>query len=183
MCVLLKVHRCACVPVHTNLFIPFAMCVWSCISADFSPPASPLSVLFPPRECFGEVEPLPVWDWSTAWVEDLEAQLKASRDARRTTASSRHSGVEHWRGQRESSHKTPSQRWSAQVSDWRSFGPLFCFLGWVYSAVVKNTFSCKVWISFSTWTIVQEIHIGIQRNVNNQFYLINHIIYAFIWRV
>ncbi|KAA0704054.1 Roundabout -like protein 1 [Triplophysa tibetana] len=80
------------------------------LSADFSPPASPLSVLFPPRECFGEVEPLPMWDWSTAWVEELEAQLKTSRDARRTTASSRHSGVEQWRGQQDSSHKTHSQR-------------------------------------------------------------------------
>ncbi|XP_016416933.1 roundabout homolog 4-like [Sinocyclocheilus rhinocerous] len=63
--------------------------------SDFSPPASPLSVLFPPRECFGEVEPLPVWDWSTAWVEELEAQFKASREARRTPTSSRHSGIEH----------------------------------------------------------------------------------------
>ncbi|XDV54351.1 hypothetical protein PO909_022654 [Leuciscus waleckii] len=74
--------------------------------SDFSPPASPLSVLFPPRECFGEVEPLPVWDWSTAWVEELEAQFKASRETRRTATSSRHSGVEHWRGHLE----TPSHR-------------------------------------------------------------------------
>ncbi|CAM4729848.1 unnamed protein product [Leuciscus chuanchicus] len=74
--------------------------------SDFSPPASPLSVLFPPRECFGEVEPLPVWDWSTAWVEELEAQFKASRETRRTATSSRHSGIEHWRGHLE----TPSHR-------------------------------------------------------------------------
>ncbi|XP_016120043.1 roundabout homolog 4-like [Sinocyclocheilus grahami] len=72
--------------------------------SDFSPPASPLSVLFPPRECFGEVEPLPVWDWSTAWVEELEAQFKASSEARRTATSSRHSGIERWRGHLE----TPS---------------------------------------------------------------------------
>nr|XP_055064219.1 roundabout homolog 1 isoform X2 [Misgurnus anguillicaudatus] len=77
--------------------------------SDFSPPASPLSALFPPRDCFGDVEPMPVWDWSTTWVEELEAQLRASRDARRT-ATSRHSGIEHWRGQLESSNKTPSQR-------------------------------------------------------------------------
>ncbi|XP_077098499.1 roundabout homolog 4 isoform X2 [Siphateles boraxobius] len=74
--------------------------------SDFSPPASPLSVVFPPRECFGEVEPLPVWDWSTAWVEELEAQFKASRETRRTATSSRHSGIEHWRGHLE----TPSHR-------------------------------------------------------------------------
>ncbi|XP_067253905.1 roundabout homolog 4 isoform X1 [Chanodichthys erythropterus] len=74
--------------------------------SDFSPPASPLSVLFPPRECFGEVEPLPVWDWSTAWVEELEAQFKASRETRRTATSSRHSGIERWRGHLE----TPSHR-------------------------------------------------------------------------
>ncbi|XP_051764651.1 roundabout homolog 1 isoform X2 [Ctenopharyngodon idella] len=74
--------------------------------SDFSPPASPLSVLFPPRECFGEVEPLPVWDWSTAWVEELEAQFKASRDTRRPATSSRLSGIERWRGHLE----TPSHR-------------------------------------------------------------------------
>ncbi|KAK7125700.1 hypothetical protein R3I93_021164 [Phoxinus phoxinus] len=74
--------------------------------SDFSPPASPLSVLFPPRECFGELEPLPVWDWSTAWVEELEAQFKASRETRRAGTSSRHSGIEHWRGHLE----TPSHR-------------------------------------------------------------------------
>ncbi|KAJ8398988.1 hypothetical protein AAFF_G00416550 [Aldrovandia affinis] len=49
--------------------------------SDFSPPASPLSALFPPRECFGELEPLPVWDWSTAWVEEIEAQYHSSRGA------------------------------------------------------------------------------------------------------
>ncbi|TRY88282.1 hypothetical protein DNTS_009328 [Danionella cerebrum] len=69
----------------------------------FSPPASPLSVLFPPRECFGEVEPMPVWDWSTAWVEELEAQMK---DTRRPLASSRNSCIEDWRGRL----KTPSLR-------------------------------------------------------------------------
>ncbi|XP_062309897.1 roundabout homolog 1 isoform X2 [Osmerus eperlanus] len=75
--------------------------------SDFSPPASPLSALFPPArgeaargeaargeaargeaargeaargevgECFGELDPMPVWDWSTAWVEDMEAQYRA----------------------------------------------------------------------------------------------------------
>ncbi|XP_036381741.1 roundabout homolog 1 isoform X2 [Megalops cyprinoides] len=50
--------------------------------SDFSPPASPLSALFPPRECFGELDPLPVWDWSTAWVEEIEAQYRSSRGAR-----------------------------------------------------------------------------------------------------
>ncbi|KAK6317297.1 hypothetical protein J4Q44_G00126970 [Coregonus suidteri] len=50
--------------------------------SDFSPPASPLSALFPPArgeggECFGELDPMPVWDWSTAWVEEMEAQYRA----------------------------------------------------------------------------------------------------------
>uniref|UniRef100_A0A8C8MAY8 Roundabout, axon guidance receptor, homolog 4 (Drosophila) n=1 Tax=Oncorhynchus tshawytscha TaxID=74940 RepID=A0A8C8MAY8_ONCTS len=50
--------------------------------SDFSPPASPLSALFSPargeeEECFGELDPMPVWDWSTAWVEEMEAQYRA----------------------------------------------------------------------------------------------------------
>ncbi|KAJ8347591.1 hypothetical protein SKAU_G00261800 [Synaphobranchus kaupii] len=49
--------------------------------SDFSPPASPLSALFPPRECFGELDPMPVWDWSTAWVDEIEAQHRSSRGA------------------------------------------------------------------------------------------------------
>ncbi|KAF4081995.1 hypothetical protein AMELA_G00146710 [Ameiurus melas] len=50
--------------------------------SDFSPPGSPLSMLFPPRDCFGEVDPLAVWDWSTAWVEEMEAQFRGSADTR-----------------------------------------------------------------------------------------------------
>ncbi|XP_062870532.1 roundabout homolog 1 isoform X2 [Trichomycterus rosablanca] len=46
--------------------------------SDFSPPGSPLSMLFPPRDCFGEVDPLAVWDFSTTWVEEMEAQIRAS---------------------------------------------------------------------------------------------------------
>lgn len=51
-------------------------------SPDFSPPASPLSALFHPApdegaECFGELDPMPVWDWSTTWVEEMEAQYRA----------------------------------------------------------------------------------------------------------
>lgn len=43
--------------------------------SDFSPPGSPLSMLLPPpRDCFGDLDPLPVWDWSTAWVEEMESQ-------------------------------------------------------------------------------------------------------------
>ncbi|KAL4608689.1 hypothetical protein GN956_G24590 [Arapaima gigas] len=49
--------------------------------SDFSPPASPLSALFPPTDCFGELEPLPVWEWSAAWLEEMEAQFRASRSA------------------------------------------------------------------------------------------------------
>ncbi|KAL0994534.1 hypothetical protein UPYG_G00123610 [Umbra pygmaea] len=50
--------------------------------SDFSPPASPLSAIFPVAqgekgECFGELDPMPIWDWSTAWVEEMEAQYRA----------------------------------------------------------------------------------------------------------
>ncbi|XP_028839568.1 roundabout homolog 1 isoform X2 [Denticeps clupeoides] len=47
--------------------------------SDFTPPASPLSGLFPTQDCFGEVAPLPVWDWSMAWVEEMEAQYRQSQ--------------------------------------------------------------------------------------------------------
>ncbi|XP_027016607.2 roundabout homolog 1 isoform X1 [Tachysurus fulvidraco] len=53
--------------------------------SDFSPPGSPLSMLFPPRDCFGEVDPLAVWDWSTAWVEEMEAQFRASTETPQNT--------------------------------------------------------------------------------------------------
>ncbi|XP_066564116.1 roundabout homolog 4 isoform X2 [Amia ocellicauda] len=50
--------------------------------SDFSPPASPLSGLFPPQtSCFGELAPLPLWDWSTAWVEEMEEQYCPPRGA------------------------------------------------------------------------------------------------------
>ncbi|KAM8835506.1 roundabout homolog 4 isoform 1-T1 [Synchiropus picturatus] len=46
--------------------------------SDFSPPASPLSGLYAPFrpevERFGE--PVPAWDWSLAWVEEMEAQYR-----------------------------------------------------------------------------------------------------------
>ncbi|XP_044077930.1 roundabout homolog 1 isoform X2 [Siniperca chuatsi] len=49
--------------------------------SDFSPPASPLSALYPSfhaeGDSFGELEPVPAWDWSTAWVEEMEAQYRA----------------------------------------------------------------------------------------------------------
>ncbi|KAB5543543.1 hypothetical protein PHYPO_G00080410 [Pangasianodon hypophthalmus] len=53
--------------------------------SDFSPPGSPLSMLFPPRDCFGEVDPLTAWDWSTAWVEEMEAQFRASTETSQNT--------------------------------------------------------------------------------------------------
>ncbi|GAA6111174.1 roundabout homolog 1 isoform X1 [Tachysurus ichikawai] len=53
--------------------------------SDFSPPGSPLSMLFPPRDCFGEVDPLAVWDWSTAWVEEMEAQFRSSTETPQNT--------------------------------------------------------------------------------------------------
>ncbi|XP_076876576.1 roundabout homolog 4 isoform X2 [Brachyhypopomus gauderio] len=64
--------------------------------SDFSPPASPLSMLLPPRDCFREVDAQRGWDWSTAWVEEMEAQLRASRQAREPAASSRHGRTEPW---------------------------------------------------------------------------------------
>uniref|UniRef100_UPI003AAB9EC6 roundabout homolog 4 n=1 Tax=Centroberyx gerrardi TaxID=166262 RepID=UPI003AAB9EC6 len=56
--------------------------------SDFSPPASPLSALFPPfrgeGDSFGEPEPMPAWDWSMAWVEEMEAQYRAQYPGRNT---------------------------------------------------------------------------------------------------
>lgn len=49
--------------------------------SDFSPPASPLSALYPSfhanRDSFGDLEPVPAWDWSMAWLEDMENQYRA----------------------------------------------------------------------------------------------------------
>ncbi|KAM3868725.1 roundabout homolog 4 [Diretmus argenteus] len=55
--------------------------------SDFSPPASPLSALFPPfrgegDSSFGEPEPVPAWDWSSAWVQEMEAQYRAQHPGR-----------------------------------------------------------------------------------------------------
>ncbi|XP_074527603.1 roundabout homolog 4 isoform X2 [Halichoeres trimaculatus] len=48
--------------------------------SDFSPPASPLSALYPSfrgdGDSYGELEPVPAWDWSMAWVEEMEAQYR-----------------------------------------------------------------------------------------------------------
>ncbi|KAI3373941.1 hypothetical protein L3Q82_021984 [Scortum barcoo] len=56
--------------------------------SDFSPPASPLSALYPPfraeGDSFGELEPVPAWDWSMAWVEEMEAQYRAHYPGRNT---------------------------------------------------------------------------------------------------
>ncbi|XP_015464281.3 roundabout homolog 2 isoform X1 [Astyanax mexicanus] len=81
--------------------------------SDFSPPGSPLSMLFPPRDCFGEVDPLPVWDWNTAWVEEMEAQFRASREGRDGREGMGLSRREHWGDLPHSKlalHKTNSQR-------------------------------------------------------------------------
>ncbi|XP_056267109.1 roundabout homolog 1-like isoform X2 [Pseudoliparis swirei] len=49
--------------------------------SDFSPPASPLSASYPSFRAegnsLGELEPVPAWDWSSAWVEDMEARCRA----------------------------------------------------------------------------------------------------------
>ncbi|XP_071317205.1 roundabout homolog 4 isoform X1 [Trachinotus anak] len=56
--------------------------------SDFSPPASPLSALYPSfraeGDAFGELEPVPAWDWSMAWVEEMEAQYRAHYPGRNT---------------------------------------------------------------------------------------------------
>lgn len=56
--------------------------------SDFSPPASPLSALYPPfraeGDSFGELEPVPAWDWSTAWMEEMEAQYRTHYPGRST---------------------------------------------------------------------------------------------------
>ncbi|XP_055082794.1 roundabout homolog 1 isoform X2 [Periophthalmus magnuspinnatus] len=48
--------------------------------SDFSPPASPLSVLYPSYhlegDSFGDLDPVPAWDWKTAWMEEMEEQYK-----------------------------------------------------------------------------------------------------------
>ncbi|KAM9385751.1 roundabout homolog 4 [Pholidichthys leucotaenia] len=55
--------------------------------SDFSPPASPLSTLCPSfrpdsGDPFGELEPVPAWDWSMALVEEMEAQCRAHHSGR-----------------------------------------------------------------------------------------------------
>ncbi|KAM8898331.1 roundabout homolog 4 isoform 3-T3 [Spinachia spinachia] len=49
--------------------------------SDFSPPASPLGALYPAffgdGTQLGELEPVPAWDWSSAWVEEMEARCRA----------------------------------------------------------------------------------------------------------
>ncbi|XP_026856557.2 roundabout homolog 1 isoform X1 [Electrophorus electricus] len=81
--------------------------------SDFSPPASPLSMRFPTRDCFGEVDPLPVWDWSMSWVEEMEAQLRSSKETRGPAVSPRRGSAESW-GElphsRPSIYNTASQR-------------------------------------------------------------------------
>ncbi|XP_040907586.1 roundabout homolog 1 isoform X2 [Toxotes jaculatrix] len=56
--------------------------------SDFSPPASPLSALYPSfraeGDSFGEPEPVPAWDWSMAWMEEMEAQYRAHYPGRNT---------------------------------------------------------------------------------------------------
>eukprot|EP00064_Thunnus_orientalis_P001310 superscaffoldBa00000089_g1313 len=56
--------------------------------SDFSPPASPLSGLYPSfraeGDSFGELEPVPAWDWSMAWMEEMEAQYRVHYPGRNT---------------------------------------------------------------------------------------------------
>ncbi|XP_041865190.1 roundabout homolog 4 isoform X2 [Melanotaenia boesemani] len=57
---------------------------------DFSPPASPLSALYPSfradDDSTGELEPVPAWDWSMAWMEDMETQYKHRYPGRNSKA-------------------------------------------------------------------------------------------------
>ncbi|XP_056910938.1 roundabout homolog 2 isoform X3 [Takifugu flavidus] len=54
--------------------------------SDFSPPASPLSILYPSLrsegDLFGEQERVPVWDWNVAWMEEMEAKVRAHHPVR-----------------------------------------------------------------------------------------------------
>nr|XP_046267177.1 roundabout homolog 1 isoform X2 [Scatophagus argus] len=56
--------------------------------SDFSPPASPLSALYPSfrveGDSFGELEPVPAWDWNMAWVEEMESKYRAHYPGRHT---------------------------------------------------------------------------------------------------
>ncbi|XP_051902192.1 roundabout homolog 1 isoform X2 [Hippocampus zosterae] len=56
--------------------------------SEFSPPASPLSSLYPPfcaeDHRLREVDPVPAWDWSVNWMEELEAQYRAHDPGRNT---------------------------------------------------------------------------------------------------
>ncbi|KAM9348952.1 roundabout homolog 4 [Symphorus nematophorus] len=58
--------------------------------SDFSPPASPLSALYPSfraeGDSFGELEDVPAWDWNMAWVEEMEAKYRAQYPGRNTRA-------------------------------------------------------------------------------------------------
>lgn len=55
---------------------------------DFSPPASPFSALYPSfhaeGDSFGELEPVSAWDWSMAWMEEMEAQYSEHYPDRNT---------------------------------------------------------------------------------------------------
>ncbi|KAM6969949.1 roundabout homolog 4 [Aplochiton taeniatus] len=74
--------------------------------SDFSPPESPLSALFPTGrgdvDCFGDLDPMPVWDWSTAWVEEMEAQYRTQYPGQNTTP------FDTW-GRRHRSHQNTSR--------------------------------------------------------------------------
>ncbi|XP_036976421.1 roundabout homolog 1 isoform X1 [Acanthopagrus latus] len=56
--------------------------------SDFSPPASPLSALYPSfraeGDSFGELDPVPAWDWNMAWVEEMEAKYRPHYPGRNT---------------------------------------------------------------------------------------------------
>ncbi|KAM4547042.1 roundabout homolog 4 [Fundulus diaphanus] len=55
---------------------------------DFSPPASPFSALYPSfhpdGDAFRELESIPAWDWSVAWMEEMDAQYRAHYPSRST---------------------------------------------------------------------------------------------------
>ncbi|XP_061904281.1 roundabout homolog 1 [Entelurus aequoreus] len=56
--------------------------------SDFSPPASPLSALYPSACAEGnslrDLETIPAWDWSRNWMEEMEAQYNAHYPGRNT---------------------------------------------------------------------------------------------------
>lgn len=80
-CPLLHTVSCLTLTTTVNAHLPL-LCL------EFSPPASPLSGLYPSfcaeDHRLREVDPVPAWDWSVNWMEEMEAQYRAHYPGRNT---------------------------------------------------------------------------------------------------